>query len=100
MITGALCRAARALVEIDRKALSDASGVAEDAIAAFERGIQDPDAAAIAALQAALETYGALFLPEERARGAGVRLKFSRNVSARLQGLENEGGISASDDVP
>ena len=100
MITGPLCKAARSLVEISRARLSDAAKVDKTVIELFERGIQDPGAATAGALQAALEELGAVFLPEERALGAGVRLKFNRSVTRRLANLENEGGPVASDEVP
>lgn len=100
MITGSLCKAARALVDVTREKLAKRSGVDEDVIEAFERNISTPDSATIEALQSALEALGALFIPEEGANGAGVRLKFSRSVTRRLSVLEGEGGPVASDDVP
>ncbi|MDR7222213.1 XRE family transcriptional regulator [Aminobacter aminovorans] len=98
MMTGAMCRAARALVEISRKRLAVASSVDEAVIEAFERKTGIP--AAVGALQAALEHYGAVFIPEDGGNGAGVRLKFSRSVTKRLSMLEGECGPAASDDVP
>ena len=74
--------------------------VAEPVIEAFECRISIPDDAAVSALQAALEHYGAVFIPEDGGNGAGVRLKFSRSVTKRLSMLEGEGGPAASDDVP
>ncbi|MCX8567642.1 XRE family transcriptional regulator [Aminobacter sp. MET-1] len=100
MITGPICRAARAIVEINRARLATASGIGEDLIEAFERKISTPADDAIHALQSALEELGAVFIPEKGADGAGVRLKFSRSVTKRLSTLESEGGPVASDDVP
>lgn len=100
MMTGSMCRAARALVEISRQRLAAAVDVAEPDIEAFERRISIPNDAAVSALQAALEHYGAVFIPEDGGNGAGVRLKFSRSVTKRLSTLEGEGGPAASDDVP
>ncbi|MBB6468326.1 XRE family transcriptional regulator [Aminobacter carboxidus] len=100
MMTGAMCKAARALVEISRQRLAVASSVDEADIEAFERKISIPDDDARGALQAALERYGAVFIPEDGGNGAGVRLKFSRSVTKRLSMLEGEGGPAASDDVP
>lgn len=100
MITGSMCRAARALVEISRPRLAAASRVDESVIEAFERKISIPGDVAVGALQSALEEFGAVFIPEEGANGAGVRLKFSRSVTKRLSTLEGEGGPAASDDVP
>jgi transcriptional regulator with XRE-family HTH domain len=100
MITGPLCKAARALVGVSRFKLAANSGVDRRAIELFERSIAVPDDAAIAALRSALEALGALFIPEEGSYGAGVRLKFNRSITERIGTLENEGGVSAKDDVP
>jgi hypothetical protein len=100
MITGPMCKAARALVEITRSKLATAAGVDEAVIEAFERQITIPEPAIVDALQSALEKLGASFIPEQGSNGAGVRLKFSRSVTRRLAALENEGGPTATDEVP
>ncbi|AWC22078.1 XRE family transcriptional regulator [Aminobacter sp. P9b] len=100
MITGPICKAARAIVEISRSRLAQASKVDELVIEAFERKISTPADDTVLALQAALESLGAAFIAEEGANGAGVRLKFSKSVTKRLSTLEGEGGPVASDDVP
>jgi hypothetical protein len=100
MITGPLCKAARALVEIGRAKLAVKTNVDQKVIELFERGIDIPSDSTIAALQSALEELGAVFLPEEGSQGIGVRLKFSRSVTWRIGNLENEGGLSGNDDVP
>jgi hypothetical protein len=100
MITGPLCKAARALVGVSRYKLAANSGVDTHAIELFERSISVPDEAAIAALQSALEVLGAMFIPEEGSHGVGVRLKFNRSITKRIGTLENEGGPPAKDDVP
>lgn len=100
MMTGPICKAARAIVEITRAKLATASNVEELVIEAFERKISIPADDIIIALQSALERLGAVFIAEEGANGAGVRLKFSRSVTRRLSTLEGEGGPVASDDVP
>ncbi|HWK15624.1 MAG TPA: XRE family transcriptional regulator [Rhizobiaceae bacterium] len=99
MITGSQCRAARALTELTRDRLASLSGVESAVIEAFERRIELPDDAAIEMLQVTLERAGALFIAENGG-GIGVRLKFTRSEVKRLATLENEGGISALDDVP
>lgn len=99
MLTGPLCRAARALVEISRAQLATFSRVDEAAIEGFERKIATLDTSDIARLQATLEQLGAVFIPEDK-RGAGVRLKFTASERRRLQTLEGEGGIVSADDVP
>lgn len=100
MMTGPICKAARAIVEITRAKLATASNVEELVIEAFERKISIPADDTILALQSALERLGAVFIAEDGANGAGVRLKFSRSVTRRLSTLEGEGGPVASDDVP
>lgn len=99
MMTGSQCRAARALVEISRQILATLSGVDEDTIARFERKLQTPVEEAIRALQTALESAGAIFIPEGE-RGLGVQLKFTRSEARRLSVLEGEGGLVANDEVP
>jgi hypothetical protein len=54
----------------------------------------------IKALQATLEEFGVVFIPEQGALGAGVRLKFNQSITKRIGVLENEGGLPAADDVP
>ncbi|MGB3501351.1 MAG: XRE family transcriptional regulator [Mesorhizobium sp.] len=98
-ITGPQCRAARALVELTRDIVAGRCGLTADVIEAFERKITLPDDETIALLRKTLEEAGAVFIPENGG-GIGVRLKFNRSETKRLQTLENEGGISANDDVP
>jgi hypothetical protein len=52
------------------------------------------------ALGRALETFGAVFIPEADGMGAGVRLKFTRQDARQIARLETEGGVVRSDDVP
>ncbi len=99
MITGSQCRAARALVECSRELLAKRSSVNQLIIEQFERKIELPGPAAIAALQSALEDLGADFILENGG-GIGVRLKFSRSETKRISRLEGEGGIVANDEVP
>lgn len=100
MITGPLCKAARALAEVSRDKLAANTGTDRRVIELFERGINRPDDATVATLQAALEELGTIFIPEEGVQGAGVRLKFNQSVTKRIGNLENEGGLTAKDDVP
>lgn len=99
MITGPQCRAARALVEFSRDRLAQLSGVDAATIEQFERKLGKPSDEQTAALTEALEKAGALFIPENGG-GAGVRLKFNRSETRRIANLENEGGPTASDEVP
>ena len=99
MISGSQCRAARALVEVTRAKLSLRSGVDEGVIHDFERRIDNPDIRTIAALQAVLEEFGAVFI-EENGGGIGVRLKFTAAEARQIARLEGEGGIVANDRGP
>lgn len=99
IITGPQARAARILVEWPRDKVARLAGIELDALAAFERGQVDPGDAARAALQAALEQGGAVFIDEGEGLGAGVRLKWTRKDARQLHRLENEGGPSGDDDV-
>jgi len=98
IITGPLCRAARALVQWPRAQLCAASGVPKPAIRAFETVDVDPGDEAKAALRHALETAGAVFIDED-ALGAGVRLRFTARDVKQLRRLEGEGGAVGEDDV-
>ena len=100
MITGPLCKAARALVEVSRSKIAANAKLDEAVIQAFEHGMHTPPDDIIQAIQDALEELGAVFIPEQGSLGAGVRLKFNRSLTKRIGTLENEGGPSAKDDVP
>jgi|ThiBio_1000_plan_1041568.scaffolds.fasta_scaffold25273_2 hypothetical protein len=100
LITGPLSKAARALVEVSRAKVAANANLDEAAIRAFEHGMHTPPDSVIQAIQDALEELGAVFIPEQGALGAGVRLKFNRSLTKRIGNLENEGGPSAKDDVP
>ena len=99
MITASQCRAARALTEISRNLLAERSGIAEEAIAGFERRISELDDDSTDKLEQALESMGALFIAENGG-GIGVRLKFTRSETRRIQSLENEGGQTGDDEIP
>jgi len=98
MITGAQCRAGRALAELTREALARLSGVDATVIEAFERKLALPDADKIVAVTDTLEKAGVVFIPENGG-GVGVRLKFTASETKRIGILESEGGVSALDDV-
>ena len=98
-ISGAQCRAARALTDVSRSMLSEQSGVAEAVIGAFEDRLASPAPSDQAALRQALEVFGAQFIDDDEHGGRGVRLKFDAGESARIRRLENEGGPVAEDDV-
>jgi len=98
-LTGPLCRAARALVQWPRAQLATATGVLKPTIRAFETGDVDPGEEARAKLQHALESAGAVFIPEDGDLGAGVRLRFNARDVKQLRRLENEGGAVGEDDI-
>jgi hypothetical protein len=85
---------------VSRSKLARRASVPSDDLKSFERGLHTPDAGTLDKLQATLEELGAVFIPEEGANGAGVRLKFSQSVTDRLRVLVNEGGPSSTDAVP
>ena len=98
-ITGAQCRAARALVEWTREKLASNSDVDASVIEEFERQITIPSQDVCDTLQTTLENAGAVFIAENGG-GVGVRLKLSRSEVKRIGVLENEGGIVGIDAVP
>jgi transcriptional regulator with XRE-family HTH domain len=99
MITGSLCAAARTLVELSQSRLADKVGISRRVVRDFESGVTQPDSVTIALLQTKLEEFGALFIPDDRTMGEGVRLKFSRSITNRLADFENEGGAVGNDNV-
>jgi transcriptional regulator with XRE-family HTH domain len=101
-VSGRLIAAARALTGISAKDLALTSGVSVETLRQMEAsgsaGLQPgPD---LDAVTRALETFGAIFIPESEGIGAGVRLKFLRQDVRQISRLETEGGIVADDDVP
>lgn len=98
-LSGAQCRAGRALTELSRSMLADMSGIEEAVIRDFERKLAEPAQQDRAKLRLALEAHGALFLADDSSGGQGVRLKFSAAEAARIDRLENEGGPTGEDDV-
>lgn len=100
MFTGPICKAARALVQIDLPQFAALSDLSEEVIANFESGAISLSIATTDKLARKLEDLGASFIPEEGELGAGVRLKFSQSVTSEIEDLENEGGPARADDVP
>ena len=77
MISPAQSRAARALLNWSQPQLAEASRVSVSTIRDFETGKRSPIDNNLAAIRAALEAAGVVFLDagDLRAGGAGVRLK-------------------------
>jgi hypothetical protein len=100
-LTGRLLAAGRALAGISHTDLAMASGTPPDTVLRLEaNGSAWVPATQAGALLAALETFGAVIIPEGEGMGAGVRLKFTRQDARQIGRLENEGGITRLDDVP
>jgi transcriptional regulator with XRE-family HTH domain len=74
MITREQSRAARALKDWSQPELAAASGVSISTVRDFETGKRNPIGNNLAAMRAALETAGVIFI-EENGEGAGVRLR-------------------------
>lgn len=98
-IIGVQARAARILVQWPRDHVARLAGVSEAALQAFETGNGELDAEACHRLRNTLESGGAIFLPEDRNSGIGVRLKFTTKDVRAIDRMENEGGAYGADDV-
>lgn len=73
-MTPAQCRAARALIQLTQSALADAAGVSLSTVVDFEKERRQVATPSIAAIRAALEAAGVIFV-DENGEGAGVRLR-------------------------
>jgi transcriptional regulator with XRE-family HTH domain len=71
------CRAARALIEMDQAELARRSVVPRHVVTDFENGSLTPSAKDLAAIRAALEAAGVIFV-DENDEGPGVRLRKTR----------------------
>lgn len=74
MITREQSRAARALKDWSQPELAKASGVSISTVRDFETGKRSPIGNNLAAIRAALEAAGIIFI-EENGEGPGVRLR-------------------------
>ena len=101
-VSGRLIAAARALTGISAKDLATTSGVGIETLRQMEASGSAwlQPGADLDAVKRALETFGAIVIPESEGIGAGVRLKFLRQDVRQIGRLETEGGIVADDDVP
>lgn len=70
-------RAARSMLGLTQSDLAKASGLSTTGLNNIERGIADPKASTLRAIQGALEEAGIVFLAggENAAGGRGVRLR-------------------------
>lgn len=72
--TAAQCRAARALLDWNQAELSERANVALSTVRRFENGAHQPIANNLAAIRAALESAGVIFI-DQNGNGPGVRLR-------------------------
>jgi hypothetical protein len=101
-ISGRQIAAARALADISQKDLADKARIPLADLLRLEAygAALLPEDAHAGAICSALDSFGAIFVPEGHGLGSGVRLKFSRLDVKQISRLENEGGPAADDDVP
>ncbi len=74
LITPLQCRMARAALKIGVRELAQLAGISVMTVTRFENEQSGGHASTVAALQAALETAGVVFVPENGG-GAGVRMR-------------------------
>lgn len=82
-ITPAQCRAARGLIDMDQASLGKAANVSRNTIVSFESEQREPGVNNLAAIQAALESAGVIFVAEN-GEGPGVRLRKRTETVAGL----------------
>jgi transcriptional regulator with XRE-family HTH domain len=80
MITPGQIKAARALIGWTQAGLAEASGISEISIKKIETGATDPRSSTLAAIQAAFNDAGVVFLEpgDTRDGGPGVRMRGMR----------------------
>lgn len=74
MILPAQSRAARALLSISQGELAANANIGKSTLVDFERGTRTPHPNNLAAIRAALEAAGVIFI-DENGEGPGVRLR-------------------------
>ncbi|MFG1374164.1 helix-turn-helix transcriptional regulator [Xanthobacter oligotrophicus] len=74
MVTPAQSRAARGLLDWSQAELAERSNLGQSTIRNFEKGRRIPSINNVAAIRAALEAAGVLFI-EQNGNGPGVRLR-------------------------
>jgi hypothetical protein len=100
-ITGSQIVAARALTEVSQAKLAALAQIDLATLVGLEnrRNLANDPGTDLSKIRKALESLGAVFVPERGGAGAGVRLKFGRSQSRAIDRWEDEGGASADDDV-
>jgi hypothetical protein len=100
-VSGRQVAAARVLVGVSRAELARAFGISVEEMGRIEASGSTPLAAGdVERALRALDTFGAVFIPEGDGLGAGVRLKFMRLDAKQIGRMEGEGGNVGEDDVP
>lgn len=79
------CRAARVLLDMHQDALAKAAGLGLSTIVDFEKSRRVVAPSSVAAIRAALESAGVLFI-DENGEGPGVRLRKEAGGSASVAG--------------
>lgn len=91
-LTPDLARAARALTKVSRGIIGKAAGLTEQQVQYYEHARIELTDDQLESLKAALEQYGALFIPEDGEVGYGVRRSLPRDRYMKLNAWEGEGG--------
>jgi transcriptional regulator with XRE-family HTH domain len=81
-MTPALCRAARALLDMTQFQLAEAAQLGLSTVVDFEKERRQVSEAAAEAIRIALETAGVEFLPENGG-GEGLRLRNRRRIKRK-----------------
>lgn len=92
-------RAGRALAQVSRDTVAEATGLTVEQLRRFERSEATITDDKNRALRHALEQYGVEFFPDDAHGGYGVRRKFGVTSSARVDNWEGEGGAPGEDDI-
>ncbi|MGA0562846.1 helix-turn-helix domain-containing protein [Ancylobacter sp. VNQ12] len=79
-LTAPQSRAARGLLDWSQSMLASRSNLSESTVRDFEKGRRTPTVNNLAAIRAALESAGVIFL-DENGEGAGVRLRKCQNTT-------------------
>ncbi|MDO5499312.1 MAG: hypothetical protein Q4F67_06485 [Propionibacteriaceae bacterium] len=98
-ITPDLARAGRALAQVSAAVIADAADLERDQVREFEQRRRPLHDEQIRRLQAALERFGVVFIPEDDDHGYGVRQKFNSRKVRQIERWEGEGGPVGDDDI-
>lgn len=99
LISPDLARAGRALAQVSAAVIADAADLDRDQVREFEKRRRPLHDEQVQRLQAALEQFGVVFVPEDEDHGYGVRQKFNSQKVRQIERWEGEGGPVADDDI-